>query len=64
MEKLKAKLKSKVFWLELVLIVAYALRLFGIYDMPNDVLTTIQDLITALFTVFATLNNPDTTKEF
>lgn len=62
--KLLNKLKSKVFWIELVLLVAYILRLFEIYDMPNETLTSIQDIITALFTLFATMNNPDTTKEF
>ena len=62
--KLIKKIKSKVFWTELVLLIAYALRLFEVYDMPNDVLILIQDIITALFTVFATLNNPDTREEF
>lgn len=64
LEKLKTKMKSKVFWTELVLLIAYALRLFEVYDMPNDVLTNIQDIITALFTLFATMNNPDNRKEF
>lgn len=64
MKKLKNKIKSKVFWTELVLLIAYALRLFEVYDMPSDMLTTIQDIITALFTIFAAMNNPDTRKEF
>ena len=64
MEKLKNKMMSKVFWIELVLLVAYSLRLFEIYDMPNETLTLIQDIITAIFTVFSTLNNPDTREEF
>jgi len=62
--KILTKLKSKVFWIELVLLIAYSLRLFGIYDMPNETITTIQDLITAIFTIFATMNNPDTREEF
>lgn len=62
--KILTKLKSKVFWIELVLLIAYSLRLFGIYDMPNETITTIQDLITAIFTIFATMNNPDTRDEF
>lgn len=63
-EKILNKLKSRVFWIELVLLIAYVLRLFEIYDMPNETLTTIQDIITAIFTLFATMNNPDTREEF
>lgn len=62
--KILTKLKSKVFWIELVLLIAYILRLFEIYDMPNDTITLIQDIITAIFTIFATMNNPDTREEF
>ena len=63
-KKLSTKVKSKVFWTELVLLIAYALRLFEVYEMPSEILTLVQDIITALFTVFATLNNPDNRKEF
>ncbi|MBE6156968.1 MAG: hypothetical protein E7161_04430 [Firmicutes bacterium] len=63
-DKILTKLKSKVFWIELVLLIAYILRLFEIYDMPNDTITLIQDIITAIFTIFATMNNPDTREEF
>lgn len=63
-DKILTKLKSKVFWIELVLLVAYILRLFEIYDMPNETITLIQDIITAIFTIFATMNNPDTREEF
>ena len=62
--KILNKLKSKVFWIELVLLIAYILRLFGIYDMPNEMISTIQDIITGIFTIFATMNNPDTREEF
>lgn len=62
--KILNKLKSKVFWIELVLLIAYTLRLFGIYDMPNEMISTIQDIITGIFTIFATMNNPDTREEF
>lgn len=63
-DKILTKLKSKVFWIELVLLIAYILRLFEIYDMPNETITLIQDIITAIFTIFATMNNPDTREEF
>ena len=62
--KILNKLKSKVFWAELVLVGAYILRTLEIYDMPNEVITNIQDIITAVFTIFATMNNPDTREEF
>lgn len=52
------RLKSPVFWTELVLLIASALKLFGVYEMPNDMINNIQDLITIAFSVFATLNNP------
>lgn len=42
----------------MVLIIAMFLRTLGVYDMPNDILTTIQDIITTAFTIFASLNNP------
>lgn len=62
--KWKERLTSKVFWAELVVLIAQALKLFGIYEVPNDLLNSIQDLITVAFTVFATLNNPTTKTEF
>lgn len=58
------RMKSPVFWTQMVLIVAMFLRTLGVYDMPNDMLTNIQDLITMLFTVFATLNNPADKENF
>lgn len=58
------RMKSPVFWTEMVLVVAMFLRLIGVYDMPNEELVAIQDLITMLFTVFATLNNPTTKNSF
>lgn len=56
--KMKERLMSKVFWMELVLIVAQVLKLFGIYEMPTEMISTIQDIITIIFTIFATLNDP------
>lgn len=58
------RMKSPVFWTEMVLVVAMFLRLIGVYDIPNEELVAIQDLITMLFTVFATLNNPTTKNSF
>ena len=58
MKEILKRAKSPVFWTEMVLIIAMVLRTIGVYDMPNDVLVNIQDIITMLFTVFSTLNNP------
>lgn len=58
MKEILKRAKSPVFWTEMVLIIAMFLRTLGIYDMPSDILTTIQDIITTAFTIFASLNNP------
>ena len=56
--KFKERLTSKVFWIELVLIVAQVGKLTGLYEIDNNLLSSIQDFITVLFTIFASLNNP------
>ena len=58
------RFKSPVFWTELVLLIAGALRLFGVYDMSNDMIDAIQLIITTLFSIFAALNNPTDRKHF
>jgi len=58
------RLKSPVFWTQLVLLIAEILKLCGVYDVPNDVLNGIQDIITIAFQVFAGLNNPTDRKNF
>ena len=55
---LKVRLASPVFWTQLVLLIAEILKLLGVYDIPNDVISQIQDIITIAFQVFAGLNNP------
>lgn len=62
--KFKERLTSKVFWIELVLIIAQVGKLTGLYEIDNNLLSSIQDFITVLFTIFATLNNPTETKKF
>ncbi len=58
------RMTSPVFWTEMALIGAMFLRTVGAYDMPNEQLVDIQNTITTLFTVFATLNNPTDKKNF
>jgi len=58
------RLKSPVFWTQLVLLIAEVLKLLGVYDMPNDLISNIQDVITLAFQVFAGLNNPTDRKNF
>jgi len=62
--KLPQRFKSPVFWTQLVLLIAEALKLFGIYEMPSDTISTIQDIITLIFQVFAGLNNPTDRENF
>lgn len=58
------RLKSPVVWCQLVLLIAEILKLTGVYDMPSDVLSGIQDIITIGFQVFAGLNNPTDRRNF
>jgi uncharacterized membrane protein len=60
----KERLTSPVFWTQLVLLIAEILKLLGVYDMPNDVLSGIQDIITIGFQVFSGLNNPTSKENF
>ena len=62
--KIVERLKSPVFWTQLVLLIAESLKLFGIYEMPSEVISTIQDIITLIFQVFAGLNNPTDRSNF
>ena len=58
------RLKSPVFWTQLVLLIAEVLKLFGVYEISNDVLNGTQDVITLAFQVFSGLNNPTTRDNF
>lgn len=58
------RLKSPVFWTGFVLLIADALKLFGLYNMPSETISTIQDIITLIFQVFTALNNPKDRKHF
>lgn len=62
--KLKERIKSPVFWTELVLLIAGILRLLGVYDMSSTTIDLIQGIITSFFTLFATLNNPTDRNNF
>lgn len=64
MDKLKAKIKSPIFWTEAILIIAQVLKLLGVYEVSSEELNLAQDIITGIFSLFATLNNPDTREEF
>lgn len=64
MKEILKRMKSPVFWTEMVLIIAMLLRTIGVYDMPNEMLEDIQNIITTLFTIFATMNNPGDKKNF
>lgn len=61
---MKERLKSPVFWTQLVLLIAEVVKLFGGYEISNDILNTAQDVITLGFQVFAGLNNPTDRSNF
>ena len=61
---MKERLKSPVFWTQLVLLIAETLKLFGVYEISNEVLNSTQDVITLAFQVFSGLNNPIDRKNF
>lgn len=61
---MKERLKSPVFWTQLVLLVAEVLKLFGVYEVSNEVLNTAQDTITLAFQVFSGLNDPTSRNKF
>lgn len=62
--KMLERLKSPVFWTQFVLLVAEVLKLFGVYEISNEVLNSTQDVITLAFQVFSGLNNPTTRDNF
>ena len=61
---MKERLKSPVFWTQLVLLIAETIKLCGGYEISNELLNNIQDFITLGFQVFAGLNNPTDRKNF
>ena len=62
--RMKERLKSPVFWTQLVLLIAEVIKLCGVYEVSNEILNNIQDIITLGFQVFAGLNNPTDRKNF
>lgn len=58
------RFKSPVVWCQLVVLIAEILKLIGVYDMPSETLSIIQDIITAAFQVFAGINNPSDRENF
>lgn len=64
MKKVLERFKSPVVWCELVILIAEILKLIGVYEMPSETLSSIQDVITILFQVFASINNPTDRENF
>lgn len=58
------RFKSPVFWTQLVLLIAEVIKLCGGYEISNEILNSIQDIITLAFQVFAGLNNPTDKNNF
>ena len=64
MKVILERFKSPVVWCQLVVLIAEILKLIGVYDMPSETLSTIQDIITVAFQVFAGVNNPTDRENF
>lgn len=64
MKNFLERFKSPVVLTELVLVIAYVLKTLGVYEMPNELISWIQDGITLLFSLFAGVNNPTTRDKF
>ena len=64
MKKVLERFKSPVVWCQLVVLVAEILKLVGVYEISNEVLSSIQDIITIAFQVFAGINNPTDRNNF
>ena len=62
--KIPQRFKSPVFWTQLVILIAEVVKLCGGYEIPSATLSAIQDAITAIFQVFASLNNPTDKNNF
>jgi uncharacterized membrane protein len=58
MKTVLERFKSPVVWCQLVVLIAEILKLIGVYEMPTETISTIQDIITIAFQVFAGINNP------
>lgn len=64
MKKVLERFKSPIVWCQLVVLIAEILKLIGVYEMPSETLSMIQDIITILFQVFAGINNPTDRENF
>lgn len=63
-KKIPQRFKSPVVWCQLVVLIAEILKLIGVYEIPNETISIIQDIITAVFQVFAGINNPTDKENF
>jgi len=64
MKKVLERFKSPVVWCQLITLIAEILKLIGVYDIPNETISIIQDIITGAFQVFAAINNPSDRENF
>lgn len=64
MKKVLERFKSPVVWCQLIVLIAEILKLIGVYEMPTETISSMQDIITILFQVFAGINNPADRENF
>ncbi len=64
MKKVLERFKSPVVWCQLVVLIAEILKLIGVYEISNEALSSLQDIVTIAFQIFAGVNNPADRENF
>lgn len=62
--KLQNRLKSKVFWVGIVSIVALVGKTFGWYELPEGVADTAANVVLTVLGMFGVANNPTSPDKF
>lgn len=58
------RLKSKVFWIGIVSIVALVGQTFGWYELPNETAEIVANVILVILGAFGVANNPTSPDKF
>ena len=58
------RLKSKVFWVGIVSIIALVGKTFGWYELPEGVADTVANVILTVLGIFGVANNPTSSDKF
>jgi phi LC3 family holin len=58
------RLKSKVFWIAVLSAIAMLLKAFGVFEISDQVINSIVDVVFSALTVFGIANNPTDKNNF